>query len=97
MFFMKILNTPGAAKFKYTWKPSIDDLLILQKIYLYILFTLVLMSITYLFSERIRVAILIIIKMLYSVLLLGDIWYYRGFKDFLSLHNLGESQNMQNF
>ncbi len=96
MFFMKILNTPGAAKFKLNLKPSIDDLLILQKIYLYILFTVILMSFTYLLSERIRVAILIIIKMLYSVLLLGDIWYYRGFKDFLSLHNLGESQNMQN-
>ncbi len=90
-FFMNVLNSSGASKFKI----SMNDFIYGKK-YLYAFFALVIISFTYLFSDRVRSKLLVILNLLYSVLLVGDLWYYRGFQSFLSLHNLGETQNLHN-
>lgn len=89
LLFTNILLSYGASKLSFSFYSF-------SKIYLYILFTLIPLSFTYLFSEKIRFWLLIIIKLLYSTLLVGDLWYYRGFQNFLSLHNLGETENLTN-
>ena len=89
LLFTNILLSYGASKISFSFYPLI-------RIYLYILFTLIPLSFTYLFSEKIRFWLLIIIKLFYSTLLLGDLWYFRGFQNFLSLHNLGETENLTN-
>lgn len=89
LLFTNILLSYGAAKISFTSFTS-------DKLKLYILFTLIPLSFTYLFSEKIRFWLLIIIKLLYSTLLIGDLLYFRGFQNFLSLHNLGETANLTN-
>jgi len=89
LLFTNILLSNGASKI------SLGSLYF-YNIMLYILFALIPLSFTYLFPEKIRFWVLIIIKLLYSILLVGDLWYYRGFQNFLSLHNLGETKNLEN-
>ena len=39
---------------------------------------------------------LVVFNSLYSIILIGDLWHYRGFNSFLSLHLLKETQNLNN-
>jgi len=89
LLFTNILLSDGAAKISF-------NAFTFDKVKLNILFALIPLSLTYLFSERIRFWLLVIIKLLYSILLVGDFWYFRGFQNFLSLHNLGETGNLHN-
>ncbi|URZ17363.1 LTA synthase family protein [Clostridium felsineum] len=63
---------------------------------IFIIFTLGYLSIAFLFKNRSRGASLIVLNLIMSIILLGDLWYYRGFNSFLSLHLLKETTNLDN-
>lgn len=91
MMFMNILDNSGAAKLSIALPHPLFG-----NHGLYFWFTLIIFSLSYLFSKKAHLIALLIINIIYSIILIGDLWYYRGFKDFLSLHLLGETQNLNN-
>ena len=64
--------------------------------YVILLFSSVIISVAWLFHRHYHVIVLILIDCVVSCVLVGDLWYYRGFDDFLSLHMLAELQNLNN-
>jgi len=89
IMFMNVIKSVGASELhlsfsEITWGNT----------NLYLLFSLMLISFAFLFSKHIHVSVLIVINFLYSALLVGDLWYYRGFQDFLSLSLLDETQTL---
>lgn len=91
LIFMNVLKSKGAA----TLKGSLDTYSLLNS-YIYILFIIMAMSFTYLFHKRAHLCALVIVNILYTTLLIGDLWIYRGFNSFLSLHLLTETSNLNN-
>lgn len=91
MLFYSILVSYGASKIVV-----IHDTLMYANIYIYILFLLAFMSTTYLFINKGHLISLVIFDMLYSILLIGDLWVYRGFNSFLSFHLIDETKNLNN-
>lgn len=89
IIFMNVIKSTGAAEFHLNFSD-----IAFEKTNLYLLFSFMLISIAFLFSKRAHVIVLVIINLLYSTLLVGDLWYYRGFQSFLSLHLFGETQNV---
>lgn len=91
ILFMGTIGSDGAAKY------SINSYQIFQyKSLVVVLFSMILLSFSYFFSKRKQV-FFILINYIYSILIIGDLWYYRGFSDFLSIHSLGETSNLGNF
>ena len=91
MLFYSILVSYGASKIVI-----IHDKFVYANIYIYVLFILAFMSITYLFINKAHLISLVILDLLYSILLIGNLWVYRGFNSFLSLHLLDETKNLNN-
>jgi len=91
IIFMNIIKSNGAAELKFDLSKTT-----LESLKLYLLFSLILISAAFIFSKGRHVIALLVINLLFTVLLVGDLWYYRGFQDFLSLHLLGETQNLNN-
>lgn len=60
------------------------------------IFTLGYLSISFLFKGRGRGYSLIILNLIISILILADLWYFRGFNSFISLHLLKETANLDN-
>ena len=89
--FYSILLSYGSAKII-----MIHDKLVLINFYIYILFILAFISFTFLFKKRVHLILLLALDLIYSVLLIGNLWIYRSFNSFLSLHMLSESQNLNN-
>lgn len=91
IIFLILIQNNSAASLKYkTGMISHND-------YVYsLLLAMIIVSFAFLFNRRKKVIFLIVINMLFSILIIADLWYYRAFQDFLSINNLGESQNMNN-
>ncbi|MDT8717325.1 LTA synthase family protein [Clostridium sp. 19966] len=89
--FMNLIKSSGASKLSF----QLDTYSLINS-YIYILFALLLMSFVFLFKKRTRLWLLVAINMVYSVILVGDLWNFRGFNSFLSLHMLSETQNLNN-
>lgn len=89
--FLNVIRSSGASKLKLSFKD-----IALSFSYKNVLFALILISIAFLFSKRTHALVLTIINFLYSALILSDLWYFRGFRDFLSIHNIEEAQGMDN-
>ncbi|MFL0252585.1 LTA synthase family protein [Clostridium neuense] len=66
----------------------------IQSYVIFILFTLAYLSIAFLFKGRARGYALIILNLLISVLLLADLWYFRGYNTFISPNLLKETGNL---
>lgn len=62
----------------------------------YFCFIAALLSFAWLFSGRAQLWYLTIINLAVSVLLICDLWYFRGFGTFLSLHLLNQTANLNN-
>lgn len=90
ILFMNVLSTNGAASLSL----KIDN------IYLYplsaLFFVLFLISFSFLAGKRLHLLLLVLTNLFFSVALVGDLWYYRGFHDFLNFHLLGEMSNLNN-
>lgn len=89
--FMDVLNTQGASSLPFAFSSPI-----LGNKFIYLFFILAFFSFSYLFFRKAHMIALIILDIIYSILLIGNLWYYRGFYDFLSLHLLGQTQNLNN-
>lgn len=89
--FYSILLSYGSSKII-----MIHDKLVLINFYIYILFILAFISFTFLFKKRVHLILLLTLDLSYSVLLIGNLWIYRAFNSFLSLHLISETQNLNN-
>ncbi|MDP4178711.1 MAG: LTA synthase family protein, partial [Bacillota bacterium] len=91
VLFVGIIKNSGASVYKF----NLNNLLY-GNTRIVIFFSLAFISFSFLFTKRIHWFFLVITNTLYSILIIADLWYYRGFQDFLSIHTLGESQNLHN-
>ena len=57
-------------------------------------FCAIILSVAFLFSGRGRLWAFIVLDILYTVLIVGDLWYYRGFTEFLNFFLLSETSNL---
>lgn len=90
ILFMNVLSTNGASAISLKF----DNIYLYQ--FLAIFFTLLLLSFSFLAGRRLHLWILILTNLLFSIVLIGDLWYFRGFHDFLNFHLLGEMNNLNN-
>ena len=63
-------------------------------IFIYASFAITVLSISFLFRGRAHLWALIIIDILVTILIIGDLWYYRGFNEFLNFFLLFETSNL---
>lgn len=87
--FLNVLKSHGASSFSssFAFKEVFSN-------HVFIYFILVFLSFAFLFHNRAHLWALSILNLIYSIVLIGDLWYYRGFNSFLSLHLLNETQNL---
>ena len=89
--FLNVLKSSGASKLS-----SAFDLSALFNSYIFILFIILFISFTFLVHKKFHLWSLVIYNSLYSIILIGDLWHYRAFNSFLSLHLFKETQNLKN-
>ena len=65
-------------------------------ILLYCAFTLLLLSFAFLLPQKKRLMFYFLLDLIISIILICDLWYFRGFNDFLSFYLLLEVTNLQN-
>jgi phosphoglycerol transferase MdoB-like AlkP superfamily enzyme len=63
---------------------------------IFICFIVIFASLTFLFKGRQQLWFLFTLNFLVSFLLISDLWYYRGFGAFLSLHQFKQTSNLEN-
>jgi len=89
--FLNVLMSNGASEITFELKMITFD-----NFCKVALFSMLFISFTYIFKKRAHLWALVTFNLLFSILLIGDLWYYRGFKSFLSFHLLSETQNLNN-
>lgn len=62
----------------------------------YCAFIIIILVFAFLFKNRARIWYLIAVNAIVSVLLIGDLWYFRGYHSMLSLHLLRQTTNLNN-
>lgn len=68
----------------------------LPKLYYYIAFAGILLSFSFLLKGRLRIWSLFTLNLIVSILLMIDLWYYRGFGTMTSVHLLSQTSNLDN-
>lgn len=68
----------------------------LPNLLVFFCFPAIVLSFGFLFKDRSQFRFLIILNFLLSFLFVIDLWNYRGFGDFISLHALSETANLNN-
>ncbi|PJI07450.1 MULTISPECIES: LTA synthase family protein [Clostridium] len=66
----------------------------IQSYPIFAIFLLGYLSISFLFKGRGRGFALIVLNLIMSIVIIGDLWYYRGLNSFLSFHLLKETTNL---
>lgn len=84
LIFIVACSSDNGITFKGTWGIYIDYRIILGQI----AFLAILMFPMYFFKERRQLSYLIVIDIIYTLLLIGDIWYYRGNRELLGVRHL---------
>lgn len=90
ILFMNVLSTNGAASINL----KVDNIYLYP--FLALFFSLLLISFSFLAGKRLHLWLIILTNLFLSILLVGDLWYFRGFHDFLNFHLLGEMSNLNN-
>ncbi|HEY1405956.1 MAG TPA: LTA synthase family protein, partial [Spirochaetota bacterium] len=91
MYFTWVIASNGASKvFPAPRLPLFGES------YILLFFSAATVSIAYLFKNKAHVIALLLVDALISFLFVGDLWYFRSFNDFLSLHLLSEFGNLHN-
>jgi len=62
----------------------------------YYSFILIMLSFSFLFKRRGHLIYLISFDLIFSLLTIADLWYYRGFSGFLSLYTARQTANLEN-
>ncbi|MDP4160075.1 MAG: LTA synthase family protein [Bacillota bacterium] len=94
VIFLGLINNNNATKislFKAFYSFSARPSMII-----YTSFAVIILSLSYLFKGRTRFWFLIICNFLFSLLLLADLMYYRGFGGFISPYLLSQTTNLDN-
>jgi phosphoglycerol transferase MdoB-like AlkP superfamily enzyme len=89
--FICLISSDKATKFDFTWA-FYGDVHILA----YLSFIVIFLSFSFLFKNRAHIWFLIGVNILITILIIGDLWYYRGFNSFLTLHVLNQTTNLDN-
>lgn len=91
IFFVLLINSDKAIKLNPAWAFYGDP-----HILVYVCFIAVFLSFSFLFRKRAHVWYLIIFNILFTMLLVSDLWYYRGFNSFITLHVFDQATNLDN-
>jgi phosphoglycerol transferase MdoB-like AlkP superfamily enzyme len=91
VMFIWLINSEKATGFKFGWAFYGN-----AHILVYMSFIAVFLSFAYLFKNRARMWFLIFMNIVFTILIIGDLWYYRGFNSFLTLHVLDQTSNLEN-
>ncbi|MFA6940300.1 MAG: LTA synthase family protein [Clostridiaceae bacterium] len=65
-------------------------------VFIYIAFIILLLSISFIFSGKANAAALLFINLVCSIFIIFDLWNYRAFGNFISMHLLNETANLEN-
>ncbi len=87
--FLNLLKSENASKLTLNF-----DVTALFNSYIFILFSIIFISFTFLMKRRAHLISLVVINAVYSAVLIADLWHYRAFSSFLTLHLLKETQNL---
>ncbi|SMC29120.1 Phosphoglycerol transferase MdoB [Clostridium acidisoli DSM 12555] len=79
-----------------TFKQAITAYTKISHVYIYIYFIMLFVAFSYLFKNRAHMWFLIIINIVFSILFIADVWYYRGFSALPTLYSLKETGNLDN-
>ena len=91
LLFLSVLKSSGASKL-----PATFNILNIFNVHIFVWFIIIFISFAFLAHNKLHLWILVAINSLYSIILVGDLWHYRGFDSFLSLHLLKETGNLNN-
>lgn len=91
ILFLGMITSVDASKINF-----IKSFYEVPPILVFICFITVFLSIGFLYKNTGHYISLLVINLLLSIFLEGDIMYYRGFGSFLSLHLLSETSNLDN-
>lgn len=92
VIFIGIIGVDSASSinFVYAYYSSYSTLLV------YAAFILIFLSFSYLFKNRGHLWSLIILNLVISLFFIFDLWYFRGFRSFLTPHLLKQGSNLEN-
>lgn len=65
-------------------------------VFIYIAFLILLLSISFIFSGKANAIALIFINLVCSILIIFDLWNYRAFGNFISMHLINQTANLEN-
>jgi phosphoglycerol transferase MdoB-like AlkP superfamily enzyme len=63
---------------------------------IYISFILIFISFSFLFKGKGQVLYLSIINFIFNLLVISDLWFFRGFNSFITAHSLNQTTNLEN-
>lgn len=66
------------------------------QVLVYIAFILIFVSFIFLFRNRGKIIVTLIIDIIFTIIIIGDLWYYRGFGSFLNFYMLNMTSNLDN-
>lgn len=89
--FVLLINSEKATSFNFGWAFYGNPHMMV-----YICFIAALLSFSFLFKKRAHLWYLIIINIMVTALIICDLWYYRGFNNFITLHALKQTTNLDN-
>jgi len=89
--FIGLLGTEKATGFNFNKAfMSVPGYLLL------ISFSMVILAVAFLFKGRKHLWALIVIDLSVTILIIGDIWYYRGYTEFLNFFLFSQASNLEN-
>lgn len=91
IFFILLINSDKATTFKTGWAFYGN-----MHISVYISFIVIFLSASFLFKNKGKIIYLFSINVLFTFLLISDLWYFRGFNSFITLHVLNQTSNLNN-
>lgn len=91
ILFLLLISTPGATKID-TYHVFYGTL----PVFIYIAFIILILSVSFIFKDKKNAAILIFINLICSIFIIFDLWNYRAFGNFVSMHLINETANLEN-
>ncbi|OLN28323.1 LTA synthase family protein [Desulfosporosinus metallidurans] len=94
VLFLGLINNDNATKFSFF--KAFYSFSAPPPMLVYVSFSVIILSFAYLFKGRARFWFLVTCDFLFSLLLLADLMYYRGFSSFISPYLLSQTTNLDN-
>jgi lipoteichoic acid synthase len=91
ILFILLINSEKATKFKEAWAFYGD-----AHILVYLCFIAIFLSFSFLFKNKGKLLYFLIINLIFTFILISDLWYFRGFNSFITLHVLNQTSNLNN-